>query len=332
MVIARKSICKIKDNFKQKLGNSSAGGMKGLRQAHLMAATGIFKIRNFDIGFLFPDDVCVEKLPKKIHFEKVIREDHRPVLEKFFTRDFSSITVVAEPQGAPQESQLSWEELSTNTPNADTLLRLVGEALESLGSSQIYYLNEVAQKEIPADSYDSFLGEETPSESINQQNINVSSLPCVQENFHDFSVRQDPSPIVMDLNANQHLTTSEMDEVHIPDIEGEMNLQEHGSWHNSISNEENMFAPSREILTPAPTQNDNSQSFSSKRLCDWNILEKNSITKKYRGLFLESELSYGQFLDNSQVPDTEIILSELLELNTATIKQLIKIVKSLLSK
>lgn len=329
-LFVRKSACKIRDNFKHKLEKQGSSESTILRQSHLMAATGIFTIKNFELGALFPGKVTVEKLPKKVIFEKVSIEEQRPVLENFFNRDSPLTALIDNAEEVPVQ-QLSWEELSFSTPDAATLLAQVGEAIESLSqaSSSASHFNTDLQVE--RDHFGPFPEQETSSAFENQQDY--PQMRQLNEGLDGASsVRNEPSPLIMDLYFKNHITSSEMEEVSLSLRNAEENIPNYNDCTHQESIEENMFAPSGTILTPIQTQDNTTNSSNEKRPCSWEVLERNQIAKKYRALFQESDLSPEQFLEPSQLPDTEIILTELLELRTATIKQLMKIVKSLLLK
>jgi hypothetical protein len=327
----RKAVSKIKDNFKPKIGKAGEDSNTLLRQSHLMAATGIFSIKNQDIICLFPSDLCIEKLPQKVQFKKVVHEDLRPVLENFIRRDALLLEVSENTEVIDNEQPLSWEELSVNTPDASSLLQSVEDALESLAESEGSNSQYSSEQPLDHGTFDFFQPEESQGLHRLRANDDSRSQGLMEEQTDNCSVRRQPSPL-FDLYTNDHITTFGMDEIGFrPNtIQVEHSAEKAESREKSIH--ENIFLSTPGVLTHIETQIVPDRPISDKRKNNWDFLEGNSVAKKYRTLFQESELLHEQFLDESQLLETEVVLLELLDLKPATIKQLMKIVKALLIK
>jgi hypothetical protein len=327
-IAARKSLCKIKDNFKHKIGKIGCSSSKVIRQSHLMAATGIFSIKGVDMKALFLSEMSVSKLPGKVQFEDVLPAENRPAFANFLSRGIWPAEVAETQDVISNEQQQSWEEMLIKTPGTDALLQLVENALESLDESHGSYPHFSLQHSTEQDHFDVF----PAAEEFLQPNDDSCQRALMLESNKGFPDTGELGPHTTDPYYENHITISELDEIRQEpySVSLEPIRSERSSEAESV--EENLFASPRAILTPLPTQNEQEKLKWEKRASDWSILESNSVAKKYRTLFQDSELTYEQFAEELLVPDTEVVLSDLLVLQPATIKQLMKIVKTLVTK
>lgn len=146
----------------------------------------------------------------------------------------------------------------------------------------------------------------------------VLSTPAFSSEFDDNYI---PSQTPKQTNSSVNVSETR----HLSDPDADISSQLSGNDNRNfdiLTNETNFKSmdPSDVVISSVEEKN------------DWDFLDKNSVTRQFKNLFIEACLEINQFSEDNSTEESKTILVELLKIKEVTALQLIRIIRSLLKK